>query len=619
MKSIPSTIRIIILTSSLSLLAQSEFGQATLGGPESVSDDSRFQAILGTKGMVVSDDPIASEWGAETLRRGGNAVDAAVATAFALSVTRPHYASLGGGGFIVYCPAPLGDQVPECKTIDFREKAPQSAYRDLYVKNGKAESSLSRDGALASAVPGIPAGLLKSIESWGSQTRQKLLEYPIQLAQKGFRFTPHEEVAAAQRWEAMNLETKKLFGCPQTAPTKDQTSLSRSSKNQARKLANTPGLQPPSINPPGLRPCPPGTVVQQKDLAQVLTEISHRGRAGFYEGWVAKRIVEGLHQSGGIITETDLKSYEPQFREPILSEFQGLQVVSMPPPSSGGIVLAQLLGYAEQAQKAGLFKSGFSAPETIHAIAHAMSLGFRDRAHFLGDPDSVSLPDFLLSPDYLKRQWDSFRPDHASLAKEEPSIEEKHPQTTHLSALDSKGNMVAMTLTINDNFGSGFTPPGTGVVMNNQMDDFSIQTGVPNLYGLVGKEANAVGPGKRPLSSMTPTILREKSGRVKIAIGAAGGPRIITSVYLSLINHFLFKMSLRDAVSAPRFHQQWVPKTLLIERNGLAQVITEDLKRLGYTTEETWTLGKVHAVELLPNGRSSGAPDPRGEGAAVAE
>lgn len=541
--------------------------------------------------MIVSDDPIASEWGAEILRHGGNAVDAAVATAFALAVTRPHYAALGGGGFMVYCPAPSTKSAPDCKTLDFREKAPQGATHDLYIRNGKAETSLSRDGALASAVPGIPAGLIQAIESWGFKKRQSLLKYPIRLATTGFRFTPHEEVAAVQRWEAMNPETRKNFGCPQKTPHGSPTPT----------------------------PCAPGTLIEQKDLARVLKEISLRGKKGFYEGWVAKRIVQGLREAGGIMTEADLKAYEPKNRQPILSEFQGLQVVSMPPPSSGGIILSQLLGYAERAQAAGWFKNGFEAPEAIHAIVHGMSLGFRDRAHFLGDPDSVQLPDFLLSPEYLKRQWESFRPDHASLAKEEPNLDEKHPQTTHLSALDSKGNLVAMTLTINDNFGSGFTPPGTGVVMNNQMDDFSIQTGVPNLYGLVGKEANAVGPGKRPLSSMTPTILREKSGKVRIAIGAAGGPRIITSVYLSLLNRFLFGMSLRDAVAAPRFHQQWVPKALLFERNGLSSPITQSLKGLGYSLEEVWTLGKVQAVELLANGRASGAADPRGEGAAVAE
>jgi gamma-glutamyltranspeptidase/glutathione hydrolase len=579
--------------------------------------------------MVVSDDPVASEWGAEILRRGGNAVDAAVATAFTLAVTRPHYAALGGGGFIVYCPAPSLDKIPDCKTLDFREKAPQAAYRDLFVRNGKADSNLSRNGALASGVPGIPAGLLKSLEFWGSQKRQKILEFPIRLATEGFQFTPHEEVAAAQRWAAMNPETQKLFGCsqdhlPLQLPDLNRTfsKLSRTQRNQKSQLSSrrVASAHHQSFAPSNtLAPCPPGTLIQQKDLARVLTEISHRGQAGFYEGWVGKRLVKGLTQAGGILTEADLKLYEPKSREPILSEFQGLQVVSMPPPSSGGIVLSQLLEYAELAQSSNLLKNGYGAPETIHALAHAMALGFRDRAHFLGDPDSVSLPNFLLSPDYLKRQWHTFNPDHARLAQEEPSLEEKHPQTTHLSALDSKGNLVAMTLTINDNFGSGFTPPGTGVVMNNQMDDFSIQTGVPNLYGLVGKEANAIGSEKRPLSSMTPTIIREKSGRAKIAIGAAGGPRIITSVYLSLVNRLLFKMSLRDAVASPRFHQQWVPKPLFYERNTIPHPVIETLNHFGYQTEEQWTLGKVHAVELLPNGRSSGAADPRGEGAAVAE
>lgn len=566
--------------------------QAALRGPESVAEGSRYQTIVGTRGMVVSDDPIASEWGAEILRRGGNSVDAAVATAFALSVTRPHYAALGGGGFMIFCPAPTSSSTPECKTLDFREKAPAAATRDLFIRNGQAETQLSRDGALASAVPGIPAGLIKAIDTWGSKKRQVLLEHPIQIAENGFHFTSHLEVAAAQRWEAMNTASQKIFGCPK----KSKSNL-----------------------PLTLAPCPPGSLIQQKDLARVLREISRRGKTGFYEGWVAQKLVRGLREAGGILTEADLKSYEPKNRNPILSEFQELQVVSMPPPSSGGIILSQLLKYAEQAQRTGLFRQGFDSPETIHAMAHGMALSFRDRAHYLGDPDSVQLPDFLLSPDYLKRQWETFNPNQASLIKEEPSLDEKHPQTTHLTTLDANGNAVSMTLTINDNFGSAFTPPGTGVVMNNQMDDFNIKTGVPNIYGLVGKEANAVGPGKRPLSSMTPTIIREKSGQVRLIIGAAGGPRIITSVYLSILNRFLFNMSLRDAVAAPRFHQQWVPKELLIERNSFSAGDAERLKTLGYSIEEVWSLGKVHALERLPNGRSSGAPDPRGEGAAVAE
>ncbi len=536
--------------------------------------------------MVASDDPLASEWGAQTLRKGGNAIDAAVATAFTLAVTRPHYASLGGGGFIVYCPSPKSGQASDCHTLDFREKAPQAAFKDLFIQNGKVQPHLSRDGALASGVPGIPAGLLRALEMWGTQKRQKILVYPIRLARNGYPFTPHEEVAAAQRWEAMNSETQKLFGCA-----------------DHQKLT----------------PCPPGTMIKQNDLARVLTEISQKGPKGFYTGWVARRMTQGLRNAGGIITEADLKNYEPKNRDPLISEFQGLQLVTMPPPSSGGVILAQLLDYAEQAKDAGLLKNGFEAPETIHALTHAMSLAFRDRAEFLGDPDAASIPPFLLSPQYLRQQWKSFRPDQAHLATVKPLLEEKHPQTTHLSTLDSQGNLVAMTLTINDNFGSGFTPPGTGVVMNNQMDDFSIQAGLPNLYGLVGKDANAIAPGKRPLSSMTPTIIREKSGRGRIAIGAAGGPRITTSVFLSLLNRLLFNMSLRDAVSAPRFHHQWTPPTLLYERYGFTQPVTQEISRLGYTLEDVWTLGKVHAVELLSNGRSSGVADPRGEGAAIAE
>jgi gamma-glutamyltranspeptidase/glutathione hydrolase len=543
--------------------------------------------------MVASDDAQASLWGTEILRKHGNAIDAAVATAWMLSVTRPHYAALGGGGFLIFCPKPdSAGQSPPCLSLDFREKAPRAAHKELYVRQGKLEPKLARDGALAAGVPGIPAGLVTALEKWGTLPRKTLLSLPIQIATQGFRMTTHEEKASTQRWESMNTEAQKIFGCIASIST---------SKNPARI------------------PCAPGTLIRQPDLAKVLQDIAQKGKKGFYEGRTAQLIASGIQQGGGIITQIDLKSYEPVLREPIVTDFHGMQVITMAPPSSGGLVLAQLLGYADRAQEQGQLQNGFGAPATIHALTHAMALAFRDRAHFLGDPDAVELPKNLLTPTYLNDQWKSFDSEHAALPKPEFTPEEKHPETTHLSVVDADGNMVAMTLTINDNFGSGFVPPGTGVVMNNQMDDFSIQTGIPNLYGLVGREANAIGSGKRPLSSMTPTIIREKAGRNRLAIGAAGGPRITTSVYLTLVNRFLFGMSLRDAVAAARFHHQWIPQTLLFERFGLTPEAQTQLRSRGYTLEELPSLGKIQAVELLPNGRSSGASDPRSEGLAIAE
>jgi gamma-glutamyltranspeptidase/glutathione hydrolase len=561
--------------------------QVSLGGPESVSQ-SRYQPMVGTRGMVVSDDREASIWGAEILRQGGNAVDAAVAVAFALAVTRPHYAALGGGGFFIYCPKPTSKGASPCQSIDYREQAPAAAHRDLYIRDGKGNTHLSQNGALASGVPGVTAGLLLALQKFGTFPRQKLLTRPIELARKGYIFSPHSENAALERWKEMNPAAHQIFGCGQ---------------------AGKP-----------LVPCPPGTRIKQLDLAKVLQTISKLGRKGFYEGWVAQKLINGIRQSKGIITLQDLKAYEPKFRDVVKGHFQDYEIISMGPPSSGGSIVVQLLEYADRARKMGSFKDGYESAETLHALAHSMALAFADRAEYMGDPDFVKVPlATLLSSEYLDQQWKSFQPDHASLPTQPGNIKPEPQHTTHFSVIDRDGNAVSITTTVNDNFGSGFVPPGTGIVMNNQMDDFSIQPGVPNLFGLVGNEANSVAAGKRPLSSMSPTIVRDSAGNARIVIGAAGGPRIISSVFLSILNRLQFGMSLTDAVAAPRIHHQWKPEPLRIERYGFSAETKKALKEKGYQIEEVTTLGKVHALESLMNGRTLGVQDPRGEGAAVPE
>lgn len=550
---------------------------------------SRTRPVIGTRGMVVADDRIAAEWGVEILRRGGNAVDAAVATAFAMAVTRPQHSSLGGGGFFIYCPKPVGKKPQSCHAMDYREKAPGAATRDLYVRDGKARDDLSQNGALASGIPGVPAGLLRMLEKFGSLPRKTLLTRPIELAKKGFPFSGYTERAAQDRWEAMNAEAKKIFGCGKMD-----------------------------------LPCSPGVTLKQPDLARVLQAISEKGKDGFYRGWVAQKISKGIQVAGGLITLKDLASYEPRFLDPVTGEFKGHQFVTMPPPSSGGVLLAQLLGYVERADRAKLFSDGAGSAQTLHVLSHALSLAFADRTKHFGDPDFWKVPvKGLQSAAYLDERWSGFDPDEAKLP-EAPGIPEnfepKEPtQTTHFSVIDRDGNAVAITTTVNDNFGSAFVPPGTGVVMNNEMDDFSIQPGVPNLFGLIGGEANAVGAGKRPLSSMTPTIVRDSEGNTKLIVGAAGGPRIITSVFLSLVNRLQFNLSLPDAVAAPRFHHQWRPLKLRVERTGFSSEVRASLKKRGYDLEEADRLAVVHALERFPNGRVWGAPDPRGEGAAVAE
>ena len=559
---------------------------ASLGGPESVASFSRSQPVVSTRGMVVSDDPIASEWGAELLRQGGNAMDAAVGTAFMLSVTRPHYAALGGGGFMIYCPHPSqGGTRPPCAALDFRETAPQAAHPELFIRNGKLNTHLAQNGALASATPGIPAGLLTSLKRFGTLSRQKILSQPIQVAQNGFRFTFHEEVAAYKRWHAMNPAAKKIFGCP------DQL------------------------------PCPPGTVIQQKDLAKVLQSLSREGSRGFYEGEVAQKIIQGIRSAGGILSLKDLKEYEPKWRTPMVTPFKDQEIISMPPPSSGGVILAQLLKYAALAEQQGQFQSGFGSTASLHAFIHSMSLAFADRAHFLGDPDFVSTHwEHLIEDSYLKNRWKTFNPKKAKLPQHAGEIEQAEPQhTTHLSVMDRLGNAVSMTLTVNNNYGSGFVPPGTGIVMNDEMDDFSANPGAPNQFGLIGEQANRIESKKRPLSSMTPTIVRDEQGEVRIIIGGAGGPRIVTSVFLSLMNRMIFGMSIQDALAAPRIHHQWIPKKVDFERFGFAHEIKQALHQKGYEMNEVTSLAKVHALERLKNGRITGAADPRGEGASASE
>ena len=540
----------------------------------------------GWRGMVAADDPQAAQWGTEILKRGGNAVDAAVATAFGMAVTRPHYAALGGGGFMVHCPAPQNGLASECTVLDFREKAPMTAKKDMYIRNGKADTTLSQQGALASGTPGVPAGLLAALSQFGSRKVNQVLSDPIQWAKQGVRVSAHTETALSMSWTSFNAEARKIFSCQNKTET----------------------------------PCKAGDVLIQSDLAKTLSLISKKGHEGFYKGITAKRIAAAMKLDGGLISEADLTSYKPQTRKPIVGKFRNYEVITMPPPSSGGILLVQLLKYFEFAQKSSHVDESPISWRTHHSKTHAMSLAFSDRTTHLGDADFYPVPsDKLLSEKYLSERWMSFRPDKAALPTAPGEPIKEPDQTTHLSVIDSAGNAVAMTLTVNGYFGSGYVPKGTGIVMNNEMDDFALQPGVPNMFGLVGSEANSIAPSKRPLSSMTPTIVRDDGGNARIALGAAGGPRIITSVYQTIINRLHFGMSLTDSVAAPRIHHQWKPRQLFFEMNRFAPDVISKLKEMGYELSEKEGLAVVHAVERSPNGQVFGAADPRGEGVAVAQ
>jgi len=397
----------------------------------------------------------------------------------------------------------------------------------------------------------------------------------------------HTESSAAGRWKAFNEEAKHVFGC----------------------------------GPKAQAPCPVGELLIQTDLARVLKEISLRGHEGFYRGWVAKSLARGVKAGGGILTEEDLALYQAVEREPIVSRYRDAQVVLMPPPSAGGAVIAQMLRYAELAESGGEFSKGLSSARAIHALAHGLSLSFADRAEVFGDPDFVKVPlETLLSHEYIDGRWRSTFSRGAARIPETSGLNHEGENTTHFSVIDAAGNAVAVTTTVNEYYGSGFMPEGTGVVLNNEMDDFSVQPGVPNLFGLVGTEANAVAPQKRPLSSMAPTVVRDLDGNNRIVIGAQGGPRITTSVLLALLRRLQGGLSISDAVHAPRFHHQWRPKTLQLERGGFGTETLDALESRDWEVVEIQGSGRLQALERFPStGRVWGAPDPRTEGAAVAE
>lgn len=546
--------------------------------------ESRALPATGTHGMVVAADPTAAEWGAEILRAGGNAVDAAVATAFALSVSRPHLASLGGGGFLVFCPKPQAGRPSSCHVIDYRETAPSKAAADTFLKAaGEDGKPQARTGALASGTPGTVAGLLLALEKYGKMPRTRVLERPISLAERGIPFSTDTEKSAANRWNDFNSDGKKLFGC---------------GKKEA--------------------PCAVGSVLKQPDLAKVLREISKNGKNGFYRGWVAQKIASSIQASGGLISETDLASYQPKERMPLSGKFGDYEVVTMPPPSGGGIVLLQLLRYAELAKREGHLSEGTGSSQTIHTLSHAMALAYVDRAHHFADADfSPFQPGAFLNENYLASRWKTFSADHASLPSATADVSlDPNRHTTHLSVIDREGNAVALTTTINDLFGSGFIVGGTGIVMNNEMDDFRLD---PRPEAGTVFLRNLIEPGKKPLSSMSPTIVRDGSGNARIVLGAAGGTRIPVSIFLTLLNRLEFGMSLPDAMEAPRFHHQWRPNRLYFERYGLSADVKRALIQKGYALEAAGHLATMNGLERLPNGRVWGMSDSRGDGAAAAE
>ena len=541
--------------------------------------------------MVVSSQADATRAGVSLLEAGGNAVDAAVATAFAVGVTQPFSTGIGGGGFILIRMAD-----GRVAAIDARETAPAAATVDMYTREGVDERASVR-GALAVATPGLVAGLALALELYGTKSLAECLQPAILLAEQGFEISPYNV-------RLMEFMRRRL---------------------PPERFPETARIQFPA---PG-EPTRAGWRLVQEDLAESLSLIAEQGPEAFYEGPIAEAIASEMERRGGLVSAADLASYRPVLREAVTGSYRGLTIHSFPPPSSGGVLLVQMLnvleGYDDLAER------GAGSSASMHVIAEAMKLAFADRAFFLGDPDFVAMPvDTLVSKEYGEAQraridppwyrrapWDWFRGEMA-IRVEAPGIPVEDHGTTHLSVTDRFGNAVAITKTINTPYGSGITVPGTGILLNNEMDDFAKDIGVPNSYGLIDtRGANLVAPGKRPLSSMTPTII-EKDGEVFLVTGSPGGSRIISSTLLSILNVVDYGMNVKQAVAAPRFHHQWEPDKLLVEPAVPADVV-DGLRARGHDVEvspRNWSA--VEAILVDPeSGRHYGANDPRRDGLAL--
>jgi gamma-glutamyltranspeptidase / glutathione hydrolase len=543
------------------------------------SESASRRPVKALNGMVVSSDSLATQVGVEILKKGGNAVDAAVAVGFALAVTYPQAGNIGGGGFMVIRMA-NGETV----TIDFREKAPMKASENMFLdENGNFVPEKSQVGHLSVGVPGSVAGLLLALEKYGTMSRREVLEPAIKLAEKGF--IVNEGLANAFK---NAFEHFKKF--PST--------MRYFSKNG--------------------QPYSAGDRLIQKDLAKVLKLIRDKGRDGFYKGKVADLIVEEMKRGGGLITYEDLENYQPVLRKPVVGNYRGYEIISMGPPSSGGVCLIELLNILENFD---LKKYGFGSSYTIHYLVEAMKRVYADRAEYLGDPDFVQIPlDKLLSKEYAKElasEIDTFyaTPSSRIIRSVSPTSEGVH--TTHYSVVDRWGNVVAVTTTINSYFGSMVAVDGAGFFLNNEMDDFSAKPGAPNQFGLLGSKANSIQPGKRMLSSMTPTIVL-KNGKPFLVLGSPGGSTIITSVLQVILNVVDFGMNIQEAVDSPRIHHQWYPDQIFFERRGLPKDVIENLERRGHKlVERAGYQGEVQAILIDENGVKYGAVDPRGYGLAM--
>jgi len=575
-----SVLSVLSLSLALALTPQFVHADAPVTAPlvKYDYDNDIFHPVYAKNGMVATEQALATQIGVDVLRRGGNAVDAAVAVGFALAVVLPNAGNLGGGGFMMLHDAKTGQDI----ALDFREVAPAKASRDMYLDDkGNVVDGRSLYTHLAVGVPGTVAGMEHALKRWGTMKLADVIAPAMRLAERGIVVSP-------TLGQMMEVEKDSLGKWPST-----------------RAVFFKDG-----------RPLRVGERLVQKDLARSMQLIAKQGAKVFYQGEIGDKIVAEMAKHGGLVGKDDLKSYKVAERQPVSGEYRGYKVVSMPPPSSGGVHIIQILNLLERYP---LSQYGLNSAQSIHYLAESMKLAYADRAEYLGDPDFVKVPVSGLTSkryaDELAKKIDPVKVLPAAAIKPGKPQPYESDQTTHYSIVDKQGNAVAVTYTLNLNFGSGIVAQGTGILLNDEMDDFSSKPGVPNAYGLIGGEANAIQPGKRPLSSMSPTLVL-KNGKPWLVTGSPGGARIITTTMQTIVDAIDFGLNPAEAASTPRVHHQWLPDELRVEK-GLSPDTLKILREQGYKVAEKPTMGRIQTIQVRDDGLY-GYSDPRNPDGATA-